>query len=173
MNTRFLSFVLVLVLLPLGGCGYKVSGRYTGLPEDIRTIAIPVFDNRTPKFEVEQILTAAIRREFAERSKRTITGDKDTADAVLSGTVLSYSVTPIGIKRENVGTSFLIMLVVDVSFYERRTGKVLYANPAYVLREEYTLTNQTKDFYLEEGPAIERAARSLAASLVPTILESF
>lgn len=173
MRTIIGFLVALSAVLLAGSCGYKVSGRYNGLPESIRTIAVPVFDNRTPKFELEQVLTAAVKRELAERSNRQVTSDKDTADAVLTGTILSYSTTPIGIKSENVGTSFSVMLVVDVSFYERNTGKVLYANPQFVIREEYTLSNQTKDFYLEEGPAIERASRSFAASLVPTILESF
>jgi outer membrane lipopolysaccharide assembly protein LptE/RlpB len=173
MKTNLFTLVAVLGALLAGSCGYKVSGRYTGLPEGIQTIAVPVFDNRTPKFELEQILTAAVKRELAERSNRQVISDKETADAVLTGTILSYSITPIGIKSENVGTSFSVMIVVDVSFYERKTGKVLYANPSFVIREEYTLSNQTKDFYLEEGPAIERASRSFAASLVPTILESF
>lgn len=173
MKTKLISLLLVLVALLVGSCGYKVSGRYNGLPEGIQTIAVPVFDNRTPKFELEQALTVAVKRELAERSNRQVTSDKETADAVLTGTILSYSTTPIGIKSENVGSSFSVMMVVDVSFYERKTGKVFYANPQFVIREEYTLSNQTKDFYLEEGPAIERASRSFAASLVPTILESF
>lgn len=173
MKTTNGILVTVLIVLLAGSCGYKVSGRYNGLPEGIRTIAVPVFDNRTPKFELEQVLTEAIKRELAERSNREVVSDKETADAVLTGTILSYSTTPIGIKSENVGSSFSVMMVVDVSFYERKTGKVLYANPQFVIREEYTLSNQTKDFFLEEGPAIERASRSFAASLVPTILESF
>ncbi len=57
-----------LALLP-AACGYRVAGRGDRLPPDVKTIAIPIFENETPRFRIEQRVAAAVTREFIERTK--------------------------------------------------------------------------------------------------------
>jgi outer membrane lipopolysaccharide assembly protein LptE/RlpB len=172
MTTRHILLIFAIILFS-GGCGYRISARYTSLPEHIATVAVPSFENRTMQFDISAQLTQAVKREFMERSSCRISADEDTADAVLYGTITSYSVTPIAIKRQNVGTSFLVTITVQVLFKDRRKDAVIYSNSSYVLREEYILSERNVDFYVEEGPAVERLSRSFADSLVTTILEAF
>lgn len=165
--------LLILLTFVLVACGYRISGRYTGLPEHIHIVAIPGFENQTLQPDLDQILTDAVKTEFIQRGPYRIVAAPEEADAVLEGSIKSFSLTPIGVKRQNVGTTFLVMIVVDVSFTDRKTGNVLFTNPDFILREEYTFSERYVDFYLEEGPAINRAAREFASSLTSTILESF
>jgi len=162
-----------MVILLHGACGYRMSARYGALPGHITTIAVPSFDNKTMNFALSAPLTQAVKREFIERSACRIASDEAEADAVLQGTITGYSVTPIAIKRQNVGTSFLITLRVKILFSDRRENRVIYSNPSFILREEYILSERNIDFYVEEGPAIERAAQAFADRLVTTILEDF
>ncbi|SVA84129.1 uncharacterized protein METZ01_LOCUS136983, partial [marine metagenome] len=48
-------FVLVLLVSVLSsGCGYALAGRGSFLPDYVETIGIPLFENNTAFFEMEQ-----------------------------------------------------------------------------------------------------------------------
>jgi len=167
------KLVIIILGIALAACGYKVSGRYNGLPEHIRTIAVPTFTNQTLRSGLEQTLTSAVKKEFLQRGDYQIVADPGAADAVLSGKIINYSITPIGIKGQNVGTVFLLTIELDIEFTDRLNDKVLYKDSRHIIREEYTLSDRTVDFFIEDAPAIERAARTFSAGLVATLLESF
>ena len=78
--------MLSAISLLLSACGYHEGGRGDRLPPDVKTIAIPIFVNQTPRYRIEQRLASAITREFIERTKFRITTDPTQADAVLKGT---------------------------------------------------------------------------------------
>lgn len=165
--------LMILIVVATSGCGYKVSGRYSGLPEHIKTIAVPVFANKTVKFRLEQIVTAAVKKELAERGRFRVTGDPAESDALLEGTVNSFSVISVGVRQDDAGASFHIMMNLSVRLTDLKNKKTLYYNPSFVVREEYLLSTRVVDFYPEEVPAMERAAQRFAASLASTILETF
>ena len=166
-------FLLIFVIAVFAGCGYKVSGKYSGLPKHVNIIAVPVFENKTKKFELSRMITHAVKTEFIQRSTCRITANAEEADAVLKGVITSYSVSPIAITDQNVGTTFQILIAIQIIFTDQRRDTVIYSNPSCIIREEYTFSDTEVDFFLEEGPAMERAARAFAESLVATFLENF
>jgi len=166
-------FLLIFIVAILTGCGYKVSGKHSGLPNHVNIIAVPVFENKTKKFELSRIITRAVKTELIQQSDCRISAHAEEADAVLKGVITSYSVSPISITDQNVGTTFQILIAIQIIFKDQRRGTVIYSNPSYIIREEYTFSDTEVDFFLEEGPAMERAARAFAESLSATILENF
>ena len=50
----------VALALILGVCGYKPAGKGKGLPDNIRTVAVPVFKNSSQNYRVEQRFTNAV-----------------------------------------------------------------------------------------------------------------
>ena len=62
--------VALAVLLSVfgAGCGYHTAGHAVTIPDNVRTIAIPAFVNQTQTFKIEQMLTAAVVREFVTRT---------------------------------------------------------------------------------------------------------
>src|SRR3974390_1674012 len=81
---------LVLLLLPLAGCGYHVAGHSDLLPASIHTVCVPAFTNITTKYRLTDHLAEAIAREFISRPKYRIVAEPEQADAVLNGAVLNY-----------------------------------------------------------------------------------
>src|SRR5437762_10041792 len=77
------------------GCGYHTAGRANLLPSDLRTIAVPAFVNQTQTYKIEQTLTAAVVQEFSTRTNYHLISAPESADAVLTGTVLSTYTTPL------------------------------------------------------------------------------
>ncbi len=51
------------------GCGYALAGRGSFLPDYIRVVGIPAFENRSSFSQVEQVLTEKVRIEFIGRGK--------------------------------------------------------------------------------------------------------
>ena len=182
MTCHLRSFLLHLCLLPtafcplffLSACGYRVAGRGSRMPPDIQTIAIPIFENTTRSFRIEQRLTAAVARELIERTHFQVTSNPAGADAVLKGTVKDVRAGVITFDP-NTGraTSLQIQVTADVKLEDLHTHKLVFTNPNYIFREEYQVSQNTSNLFEEDQPAIDRLARDLARTLVTEILENF
>jgi hypothetical protein len=171
---------LWLLLLGLGvlpfllSCGYQVAGRGNRLPPDIKTIAVPVFVNQSSTFRIEEKLAAAITHEFIERTKFRITPNPSGADAVLKGTVKNVRSGVITFDL-NTGraSSLQIQVIADVKLEDLHSKKVVYANPNFVFREEYQVSQTTSGLFQEDQAALDRLSRDVARTLVTEVLENF
>jgi outer membrane lipopolysaccharide assembly protein LptE/RlpB len=171
--TRHLSLITAFLIVS-SSCGYHMAGRGDRLPPDIRTLAIPTFQNETGTFRIEQSLTSAVTREFIERTRFRLTPRAEDADAVLKGTIKDARAGVITFDV-NTGraTSLQIQVTADVKLEDQHTHKVVFANPNYVFREEYQVSQSASGLFEEDQPAIDRLSRDLARTLVTEILENF
>src|SRR5215470_18271680 len=92
--------VIFLVALLLSVCGYtecyKPVGRGGGLPKNIKTLAVPAFQNPSLRFKVEQRFTSAVIDEALRRSRSlNVVSTTEGADAVLLGTVKNFLFRPV------------------------------------------------------------------------------
>ncbi|MGD0730420.1 MAG: LPS assembly lipoprotein LptE [Terracidiphilus sp.] len=162
------------ILLSLSGCGYHTLGAATHLPPDMRTLSVPVFATRTDTYHSETVMTDAVIREFAARTRFRVTPDADpNADAVLHGTILKETVAPLTYNASTQeSSSFLITMVVSVTL-TGRDGKTLYENKNYVYREQFQSTADLPTFIQENPAGMQRLSRAFARQLVADVLEGF
>jgi|SRR5580692_2506479 hypothetical protein len=163
----------VAVLLALTGCGYHTLGSPAHLPPNVRTLSIPVFATKTEAYHTEALVTDAVIREFAARTKLRVTpSTSGDYDAVLHGSILQQTIQPL---TYNTGTqqssSFLITIVAAVTL-TGQDGRVLYENKNYVFRQQYQSTTSLPTFLDESPAAEERLSREFARALVSDVLES-
>jgi outer membrane lipopolysaccharide assembly protein LptE/RlpB len=160
------------ILAGFAGCGYHTLGAATHLPPDVRTLSVPVFATRTEAYHTEVLMTNAVIREFAARTRMRITPDSGTdADAVLHGTILTQTVSPLTYNTTTEqSSSYLITLVVSVTL-TGRDGKVLYENKNYTFRHQYQSTTNLPTFFDESPGAEDRLSREFARALVADVLE--
>ena len=161
-------------LFGVTGCGYHTLGAATHLPPDMHTLSVPVFTTRTEAYHSETVLTDAVIREFATRTRFRVTPNASPdADAVLHGTILKEVLSPLTYNASTQETSsFLITVVVSVTL-TGRDGKVLYQNNNYVYREQYQSTANLPTFLQEDPAAVNRLSRNFARQLVADVLEGF
>jgi outer membrane lipopolysaccharide assembly protein LptE/RlpB len=173
-RARFYSVTLFAGLLALTGCGYHTLGSATHLPPDVRTLSVPLFATRTNAYHTETVMTNAVIREFATRTRYRITPtDAPGADAVLQGTILKEVITPLTYNSSTQqSSSFLITIIISVTL-KGADGKILYQNPNYVYREQYQATTDLATFIQEDPAAVERISRAFARQLVGDVLEGF
>ncbi len=169
-----LFLALGLPLVAVAGCGYHTLGAASHLPSGVRTLSVPVFATRTEAYHTETVMTDAVIREFAARTRFRVTpGVSDDSDAVLHGTILKEAVTPLTYNASTQeSSSFLLTMVVSVTL-KGRDGKVLYENRNYVFRQQYQSTTDLPTFLQENPAALQRLSRDFARALVADVLEGF
>ena len=163
------------VLLVTSGCGYHTSGNAVRLPADIHTIYVPMFENSTQTFRVEQTMTADVVQELRSRTNfRVVTTNNDgAADAMLKGVVNYTSNTPLTYDSVTGRISSSLMTVGMKVSLTSRAGKVLWENPNYTYREQYQVSRDTSSFFDESNPAFQRVAKEFAKSLVSNVMEAY
>lgn len=82
-STAACAAVAALVLLSLCGCGYRQAGLFR---TDVRTVAVPIFENRTFYQGIEFALTEAVIKEIELRTPYKVTA-ASTADTILAGKI--------------------------------------------------------------------------------------
>jgi outer membrane lipopolysaccharide assembly protein LptE/RlpB len=167
--------ILAALIVFLGnGCGYHVAGRAANLPSQWKTIAIPAFKNNTTRYRLEQRFTAAVIRQFLERTKYHIVQDPASADAVLHGEILTIETAPM-IFDATTGqvTTSLVTVHTKVLLVDNQSQKTVYENDDMVFRDEYQISSDVQSFFEEQDPALERMARDFSAQLVSNVTEKF
>jgi outer membrane lipopolysaccharide assembly protein LptE/RlpB len=171
---RIFTIPVAFVLLGLSGCGYHTLGAATHLPPDVHTLSVPVFATHTDTYHTETVMTDAVIRELATRTRFHVSPEANPeADAVLRGTILKEAVAPLTYNTSTQeSSSFLITLVVSVTL-TGRDGKILYENKNYVFRQQYEATTDLPVFLQENPAAVQRLSRDFARALVADVLEGF
>ena len=174
MRSLFLSLCMAGPLACAIGCGYHAVGSATHLPPDTRSLAVPVFATRTEAYHSETVMTEAVIREFAARTRLRVSPNADPSpDAVLHGTILKEATTPLTYNASTQeSSSFLLTMVVSVTL-NGRDGEILYENKNFVFRQQYQSTTDLPTFLQENPAALERLSRDFARALVADVLEGF
>ena len=172
---RWIALVVCVAgLLAVAGCGYHTSGHAVRLPNNIHTLYVPMFENTTQTFRVEQTITKAVVQELRSRtSYRIVTSDDGTADATLKGTINYTSNFPLTYDSVTGRISSSVVTVSAKASLVAKSGKVLWDNPNYTYREQYQVSRDVASFFDESNPAFLRVANEFAKSLVSNILEAY
>jgi hypothetical protein len=161
------------------GCGYALAGRGSFLPDYIRVVGIPPFENRSSFSQIEQVLTDKVRTELIGRGKYRVIPDTPGSDAVLSGEILSISVQPVGFNEQQLASRYLLTWTMKVAFTDSQTNMVLWSNDALTFRGEYDLSTRGNTaiegavFVDQERSSVDRIATDVARTVVTSILEAF
>jgi hypothetical protein len=169
---RFSACLAIVTLLLLNsGCGYRVTPSIRTLPAGIQSLGIPTFKNLTQQFRIEQMMTSAVLKEFAARTRGSVNSNSSGVDAILLGEIQSISSSPIAFgSQDSFGTTFLVTVQISAKLMRTKDSSVLWENTNYLFRERYVLNSEVSNFFSEENPALERMAREFAGVLASTIL---
>jgi outer membrane lipopolysaccharide assembly protein LptE/RlpB len=176
---RLSRAIFVLAVLPaallLAACGYHTSNHQQArLSGGINTIAVPIFENKTQSYRVEQVLTQAVVREFLSRSPyKVLAHDDGTSDAVLHATVVGTALYPLTYDSQTGrASSSIVQINVAVKLVDRH-GRTLFENANYLFRGQYQVSRDVSTFFDESPPAVDRISRDFARTFVAEIVEGF
>ena len=169
MKTLRLIALLSLLLLVSGfkDCYKPVTN--SGLPKNIKTVAVPAFQFEAEglRYRVESRFTEAVSREIIRRGNGLkVQGSRTGADAVLEGTIRDFSFSGVLLDSEGRARVYEVTIVTAVTIRDLREGTILYDNQNFIFRDSFEFTSDPRSFFNEEDPAVERMARAFAESAV-------
>jgi hypothetical protein len=153
-------------------CGYGLRGTGSSLPPHIERINVPMFKNKTTRFQLDLKLTQSVRDELVGRGKLEITADSTGADAIMLGEILSFAAHPIGFGEDASADSYNIVITAKIVLRDLVNNRILFTNPYFTYQEEYEVPEGT-DFETVQQEAIDRVALKFARTLIINILEGF
>jgi hypothetical protein len=164
------SFATILCLAISGCLGYHVGPVKPYYLQDIHTIAVPTFKNRTLVPRVEVLVTDTVIKQFQQDGTFQITSD-DKADATLTAEISHINRLPARSVNGNVlaTTEFNLALTVNFSL-TARDGKQL-AGPSDVTGN--TSFFVSSDVTTDERQALPLATEDLATRLVTQLSEGW
>ncbi len=165
--------VLLLAMAGAPACGYSLSGRASTLPPAVQTIGIPIFINQTSQPELEQRITEHVIDEFVTRGRMRIVPGEEGAQAVLTGTIFSYTSVPVVINEQGRATRYEILITARVVLREVGTDRTLWSDDRFLFKEQYEVAKFAQTFIDREIIAIDEVAGDFARRIVSSILEGF
>ena len=161
MRTVVLGLALGSIALLSGCAGYTWG---TSVPEEYRTVAVPVFENLTEVSEMGPTITQYTLREFQREGSFKVVRPDDAAIEV-QGVI--RKMTRLGIAYDRArgmrASEYRYEILVDVTFVDRRKGKVLLESKG--LQGETTFLTQN-DLLTGQKNAAARIAQDLACQIV-------
>lgn len=151
------------LVLGLSGCGYSHQELF---PKDIRTVAVPIFDNRTFYRGVEFDLTEAIIKQIELRTPYK-TVPQERSDTVLKGTITALEQRTLSSTREGgMPEEIEIKLVVDFEWRNARSGQVLRERKGFATVARYLPPRVIGETYNNaQHQAVQRMADDIVSAL--------
>ena len=160
---------LVLLVLGLAGCGYSFRGN---LPDHIKTVAVPVFVNKTTEPAVESFLTSAVVDAYASNGRLRVVKTEE-ADAILNGEVTGYNV--MSIAYDNVANVRQYRLVVTMNLRLRDVKKnaILFEQQGLKEQADFQVLGAVSQTISNEEAAVRTAANLVGRSIVSLTIDRF
>ena len=161
---------LFLAVIFTAGCGYRLAGQGSSLPENIKSISIPVFENDAQQPNLGITVTRAVIEKFVRDGRLAVVDGG--ADSLLIGTVKSYSLEPVAFDSLNRVTQYRVKITVKVKFTDN-TGKGIVFDRELPVQWDYNVGLAIPAAEMARYQADMEAAAYLGDRLVGLILEGF
>jgi hypothetical protein len=148
-------FLIFLSALSIQSCGYRFQESASELSPDIQSLAIPIFANRTIQTGIESEVTRAFLARFIS-SKRFPMASPQRADAILTGTVLSFTTLPVAVTTSTqITEEYRATLTVEYILKRQSDGKILFRETMsewrnYAVEQNLTATDLNKQRAIQE-----------------------
>lgn len=129
-----------LFLLVIHGCGYYFPHVYEGAH---RVIYMPTWQNRTNKLGLDMKIYQSLARWFQKSESVALTKEKNGADLVLAGEILSIDLPSVSWNTISEVTGTKINLYVRYVLKDQKTGKILWEVPSKLYTADYTVPTST------------------------------
>ena len=146
-------------------CGYSSRAL---LPDHIKKLCIPTFENDTTRYGIEQEATVAVTQAFEDDGRLSVVSEPE-ADAMLRGVVVGYEKGPLTFDRGESVDEFRVDIIVSIEFEDLREGKVLWKEEAFRAWESYK--EGSADGGEEE--ALKEALATLASDILSRSVEGW
>jgi outer membrane lipopolysaccharide assembly protein LptE/RlpB len=154
--------------LGLGGCGYSLQGN---LPAHIKTVAVPMFKNRTAEPAIEAAITRAVINAFVTSGRLRVV-PVEQADSILEGEIVGYQLDSIAFDRRLNVREYRLLLTMNIQFRDVRRGEMLWRQEGLQEKADFRVVGVAATISQEEGAA-RQAATEIGRSVVNLAVDRF
>jgi len=129
-----MTLCLFLAVL-LGGCGYYFPHVYDG---PTQTIYMPNWKNRTSQLGLDARIYQSLSRWFQKSSSIILTKNRDQADMVLAGELISIDLPSVSWDADARTTETNVALSVRYILKDIKSDKILWEVPNELWTEAYS-----------------------------------
>jgi outer membrane lipopolysaccharide assembly protein LptE/RlpB len=160
---------LLALAVTLSGCGYSFQGT---LPDHVKTVAVPIFVNRTQQPAVENVITRAIVDAFATNGRLRVVRRED-ADSILEGEVLQYTVGAIAVDPSLNVQQYRLGVTLNLRMRDVRQNRLLFEQANFSEQADFLVAGSVAQTLSIEAGALQQAATQIARSVVSLALDRF
>jgi hypothetical protein len=154
--------VMCMILSGLCGCAaLKVYSNKSLFPGNVKSVCLEMFDNQTFWRGIEYELSDALSKRIETETPYKIISDRNHADAVISGQLVSIGESALTTERETGRIlEKEVELVAVVNWKNLNTGQLLINNQTVTASASYS-EYQMQDFKYGSSLAANKLARNI------------
>lgn len=160
---------LIAAILP-AGCGYTTSTAL--LPSHLKTIAIPVFENGTPEYALEQEITQVVIDRFVRDNHLKVV-DERTANAVLRGRITQYRNAVFGFSATEQASEYRVTIGVSVTVKDLVKNREMWKEENLLKTTNYFVVDVPGQNARTELDGRKEAIQKIADEIVARTVEGW
>jgi hypothetical protein len=157
-----LRVVLAVVVVALGGCGYRVAG-YGADADQAPGVCVSTFENDSRYVGVELLVSEALRKEFLRRGGGRLESDCERAELVISGRVRPVMRRSQSFSSTAYAVEYTLTIELDTKLQYHDGGEFRFAPGALRYSEIYLASADVEVERKNRQEAMRRIAQVLAA----------
>jgi len=164
--------IILFIIFAGSGCGYRLVGMGSSLPDHIQKITVSVFKNKTYEYGLENILTEEVINSFDRRAGIEIVRTVNEADAIFEGEIREYKYVPT-LNAQRKVTQYYIYITASVKLRDLVKEEIYWENNNYRFHQIYKITSGLSSIQTNRQQAWQDAAKDLAERIAGVLLEGF
>ena len=163
MNHKYINFYIPVVLFFLNSC---CTYSFSGISSGIKSISIPVFENETLRYGLEETFTRAVIDAFIEDNRLKVVDEK-SADAILLVTIQTFVRTPYSYDESENVKEYKIKISANVILNKREDEEEIFKDNNFSEWDTYYPSTEVE----EDG--IDKVAKKFSDRILRNILETW
>jgi outer membrane lipopolysaccharide assembly protein LptE/RlpB len=125
-----------LAVTVIAGCGYTNKSLF---PNDVGSVYIEMFDNRTFRRGIEYTLSDALAKRMESDTPYKIVSNRDRTDSVMDGQLVVIAESILTLERETgQALEKEVVLTATVNWKNLRTGRMMINNQSITAAASYS-----------------------------------
>jgi outer membrane lipopolysaccharide assembly protein LptE/RlpB len=142
---------LALLAVGLAGCGYSFRGN---LPDHIKTVAVPMFTNKTTEPGIENLLTSAVVEAYASNGRLRV-------------------VQSIAFDNQANVRQYRLVVTMNLRLRDVRKNETLFDQQGLKEQADFQVQGAVSQTISSEEAAVRTAATFVARSIVSLTIDRF
>jgi hypothetical protein len=158
------------IALSAASCAYSTNTAL--LPTHLKTIAIPVFENSTTEYAIEQDITQSVIDHFVQDNHLKVVSER-SANSILRGRVIEYRNAVFGFSAAQNASEYRVTIGVAVTMKDLVKNREMWKDELLLKTHNYFVVDVPGQKAQTELDGRKEAIRKIAEEIVARTVEGW